>query len=206
MDASLDERRRIAATLHDGVVQELAAASYVVAAAAEDAASRGQDDLAGQLRAAGETVRSGIGGMRSLLVDIYPPSLQTAGLGPALRDLAGALSTREPGVVVEVDDSASLRLDADQQQACFRVAQEALRNAMQHAEADHVTITLIALRDEVVLQVIDDGRGFDVNVRRHSGHLGTELIVEVARSIGATLALRTAPGAGTTWRLAVPVR
>ena len=204
MDASLDERRRIAATLHDGVVQELAAASYVVAAAAEDAAARGEADLATRLRGAGDTVRSGIGGMRSLLVDIYPPSLQTAGLGPALRDLANGMAARDPNVVVDVDEDATRHLDTEQQQACFRVAQEALRNAVEHSEAHTVTISLVGLRDSVVLQIADDGRGFDVDAQRIEGHFGVELMTQVARTAGADLALRTAPGAGTTWRLTVP--
>ena len=206
MDASLDERRRIAATLHDGVVQELAAASYAVAAAAEDASTRGHHDLADRLRDAGDTVRTGIGGMRSLLVDIYPPSLQTAGLGPALRDLAGGMAAREPHVVVDVDDDAAARLGAEQQQACFRVAQECLRNAVRHAGAHTVTISLLGLRDSVVLQVVDDGRGFDIETRRPEGHFGLDLVADVARSIDADLAVRTAPGAGTSWRLSVPAQ
>jgi two-component system NarL family sensor kinase len=204
LDASLDERRRIAATLHDGVVQELAAASYVVAAAAEQAATRGEDDLAAQLREAQATVRTGIGGMRSLLVDIYPPSLRQAGLGPALRDLANAVSGREPHVVVDVDEDATGRLDDEQQQACFRIAQESLRNATQHADARTVRIALVGRRDSVVLDIADDGRGFDIDAQRASGHFGRDLMIDLARRVDADLAVRTAPGAGTTWRLTVP--
>jgi signal transduction histidine kinase len=188
------------------VVQELAAASYAVAAAAEDASARGDADLAARLREAGGTVRTGIGGMRSLLVDIYPPSLQSAGLGPALRDLAGSLSARDPHIVVDVDDDAAASLDAEQQQACFRVAQEGVRNAVRHAEARTVTISLLGLRDAVVLQIADDGRGFDSNAPRPEGHFGLGLIADVARSVDADLAVRSAPGAGTTWRLSVPLR
>jgi two-component system, NarL family, sensor kinase len=206
MDASLDERRRIAATLHDGVVQELAAASYAVAAAAEEASARGATDLAERLRDAGNTVRTGIGGMRSLLVDIYPPSLQTAGLGPALRDLAGGMSARDPHVVVDVDDDGAARLNAEQQQACFRVAQECVRNAVRHAEARTVTISLLGLRESIVLQIIDDGRGFDIEAQRPEGHFGLDLITDVARSIDADLAVRSPAGAGTCWRLSVPIR
>ncbi len=110
MDASLDERRRIAATLHDGVVQELAAASFAVAGSAQDAAARGDHDLAERLRVAGDAVRSSIGGMRSLLVDIYPPSLKAAGLVPALRDLA---ATARMPVELDVDEDLAQRLPAD---------------------------------------------------------------------------------------------
>lgn len=79
VEAATEERRRIAGALHDGVVQELAATSFAVAGSAERATSLGQPGLADELRSASDTVRTSIGGLRSLLVDIYPPSLATRG-------------------------------------------------------------------------------------------------------------------------------
>lgn len=97
LDASDAERRMIAATLHDGVVQQLVAASFVAAGQAQRAASvTGDAKLAADLDAVASAVRDGIAGLRSLLVDIYPPSLHTAGLASALRDLADTAS-RAPG-------------------------------------------------------------------------------------------------------------
>src|SRR5690242_9375279 len=156
MDASLDERRRIAATLHDGVVQELAAASFTVAGGAQDAAGHGDEELAEKLRAAGDAVRTSIGSMRSLLVDIYPPSLHSAGLLPALRDLAATV--RVP-VSLEVDEEVAQGLRPDQQEAVFRVTQECLRNAAAHASADVVRVVLGRVDDAVELQIVDDGMG-----------------------------------------------
>ena len=98
VDASTEERRRIAGALHDGVVQDLAATSFAVAGAAERAVALGQPRLAGELHTAAGTVRTSIGGLRSLLVDIYPPSLATAGLAAALTDLASSLRSRGMGV------------------------------------------------------------------------------------------------------------
>ncbi len=95
VDASADERRRIAATLHDGVVQELAAASFAVTGAADRAEADGRGELAGTLGTAAAAVRGSIGGLRSLLVDIYPPSLRSSGLVAALTDLAGTMRTRD---------------------------------------------------------------------------------------------------------------
>ncbi len=94
LDASTEERRRIAGALHDGVVQDLAATSFTVAGAAERAASLGQPALASDLRGAAGTVRTSIGGLRSLLVDIYPASLAAAGLAAALDDLAASVRSR----------------------------------------------------------------------------------------------------------------
>jgi two-component system NarL family sensor kinase len=201
MDASLDERRRIAATLHDGVVQELAAASFAVAGSAQDAATRGDDELAARLRDAAQTVRTSIGGMRSLLVDIYPPSLRAAGLAPALRDLA---ATVRANVSVAVDDDAAQALTPEQQEAVFRVAQECLRNAATHADAREITLVLQRDSGASRLEIADDGVGFDPSTTRPDGHFGLSLIDDLARGIGAELAVRSAPGAGTTWRLSIP--
>lgn len=88
LDASAEERRRIAAALHDGVVQELAAAAFAAAAVSESAASRGDTAHAAALDQVAATVRAGVGGLRTLVVDIYPPSLESAGLTATLRDLA----------------------------------------------------------------------------------------------------------------------
>lgn len=201
MTASLNERRRIAATLHDGIVQELVAVSFAVAGSAQEAAANGDDALATRLRGAGETVRAGIGGMRSLLVDIYPPSLRSAGLAPALRDLA---ATARVPVSMSFDEDAARSLSPEQQQAVFRVAQECLRNAAAHANAQVFTMTVRRDADAVVLEIADDGVGFDPSVTGPEGHFGIALMDDVARDVGAELAVRSGPGAGTVWRLSIP--
>ena len=142
VDASSDERQRIAATLHDGVVQELAAASFAVSGAAERAATDGRRDLADVLTGAAAAVRGTIGGLRSLLVDIYPPSLRTAGLVAALTDLAGTVRTRDIDVRLVLPADGHTGLDEEQERLVFRVAQESLRNTARHAAASHVEIGL----------------------------------------------------------------
>jgi signal transduction histidine kinase len=201
MDASLDERRRIAATLHDGIVQELAAASFAVAGTAQDAESRGDAQLAVRLRDAGDAVRTSIGAMRSLLVDIYPPRLRDAGLLPALRDLA---ATARVPVHLVVDDDLAQALDAPGQEAVFRMTQECLRNAAAHARASAITIWLERHNDDVELTISDDGTGFDADAARPEGHFGLALLTDVARGCGGELAVSTAPGKGTAWRLRMP--
>ena len=205
-DVSLSERRRIAGALHDGLVQDLVAASYVIAAEAE-AAERVHDAAAARsLRTAAETVRSGIGGLRALLVDLYPPHLRSAGLTAALRDVATSSGARGVDVVVAIDELAVARLDVDQQEATFRVGQEAIRNADQHARAYAVLVQIVEDGDVVRLEVSDDGVGMDPAelVGRADG-FGQRLMVDQAERIGATLAVRTAPGRGTAVRLEVPV-
>lgn len=198
MDASFAERRRIAATLHDGIVQELVAASFAVAGTAQEVKVAGHEALAARLQSAGDAVRAGIGGMRSLLVDIYPPGLREAGLVPALRDLANTV--RVP-VQFDIDEETARRLEPPLQEVVFRTTQECLRNAARHAGAEVVTVRLSRADGEVTLTISDDGAGFDPSTARREGHFGLALLADLARGCGAELALSTARGEGTTWRL-----
>ncbi|MBW0255006.1 ATP-binding protein [Cellulomonas sp. PS-H5] len=206
VDASDAERRRIAATLHDGVVQELAASSFALAGAAERAERAGAPDVAADVRAASGTVRTSIRGLRSLLVDIYPPSLRTAGLGAALADLAGGLAARGVRVTVDAPEEALAGIGVDAQQLVYRVAQETVRNAVAHAGADEVRVRLERSGGLLVLEVADDGAGFDAAATLASppeGHLGLRVLGDLAAAAGADLSVDSAPGAGTRWRLAV---
>ena len=141
VDASAAERRRIAASLHDGPVQDLAGASFVIAGATAHAESAGETRLTEELRGVAGSVRTSIRALRTLLVDIYPPSLARAGLAVALHDLAQTV--RAPGLqvqVVPVPDDLGLR--PDQERLVYRVAQETLRNAARHATPCTARISL----------------------------------------------------------------
>jgi signal transduction histidine kinase len=205
-DVSLIERRRIAGALHDGLVQELAAAAFAVAAQAEQAERRGDPKSALALRETASSVRSGIGGLRALLVDLYPPNLRSAGLAAALRDVTTGLIARGVRVDTDIDDAAVQRLDATQQEAVFRVGQEAVRNCERHARGTAVRLAITADVGMVRLEVSDDGVGMDAAapVGREDS-FGRRLMADQAERIGAALAIRSAPGSGTTVRLEVPV-
>lgn len=206
VDASLEERRRIAGTLHDGVVQELAATSFTVAGAAARADAASDPLLGEDLRAAAATLRSSIGGLRTLLVDIYPANLESAGLADALLDLASTLRSR--GITVELDlPPDRTGLDLAGERLVFRVTQECLHNVRRHAAASRVSLSLRDEGDRVVLDVADDGDGFDpetVLARPREGHFGLRMLADVASAAGADLAVATAPGRGCHWRLTVP--
>ncbi len=208
VDASAAERRRIAASLHDGPVQDLAAASFVVAGATARAESAGRSQLADELRTVAGSVRTSIGALRSLLVEIYPPSLAQGGLVAALTDLVQ--TTRAPGLGLrlDADPDAELGLSPEQQRLVFRVAQETVRNAARHARAGSVVLTLHRRGEEVLLDVVDDGQGFDVDLALagpEPGHLGLQLLADLASRDGSTLQVAAAPGRGTHWRLVLAV-
>lgn len=202
--ASDAERRRIASDLHDGVVQDLAGVSYALVGAADQIARAGQPQVASAVYDAAGGVRHSMRALRSLLVEIYPPNLRTAGLPAALGDLVAPLSRR--GIEVELAMPPALRLPDDVEALIFRVAQEAVRNAAQHARPERICIRLETWRERAVLTVEDDGAGFDVDAtvgRPAEGHVGLVLLADLARDAGALLEIDSAPEDGTRVRLEV---
>jgi two-component system NarL family sensor kinase len=204
VDASGAERRLIAASLHDGPVQDLAATSFAVAGATARVRAAGNDELADELETVSTSVRTSIRALRSLLVDIYPASLAQAGLRAALTDLVQ--SVRAPGLEVHLDVEPDdvLALDPAEERLVYRVAQETMRNAAKHAAPCVATLSLRRDDDAVVLDLVDDGPGFDVAgqlAHPESGHLGLQLLADLAATGVGVLQVASAPGQGTHWRL-----
>lgn len=203
LDASSDERRRIAGRLHDGAIQDLTASALALHAGAARAQRSGDAGLAAELDEAARTLRANVGGLRSLLVDVYPPSLTAAGIRPALDDLSDAVRGR--GVRVRIVEDGLPELTPDEARLVFRVVRECLANAVRHAKAGEAVVTLGPAQADgsLPVEIADDGCGFDpVGIERpESGHLGIPLIVEAAASEGARLLVHSAPGEGTRWRL-----
>jgi signal transduction histidine kinase len=202
LTAGAEERRRIAGALHDGVVQDLAAVSFVVAGSADRARGIGQNQLGEQLDVVADTLRSNIRALRSLLVDIYPPSLRSAGLPAALSDLAATLST--PGVSITITTEPNLTVGHQVEALLYGVAQECLRNAVRHAQATTIEVEIVRAGSDVYLEVREDGIGFDApSVTRGPAddHFGLRVICDMAADLGALLVVDSRPGAGTRWRL-----
>lgn len=201
-DASDAERRRIAADLHDGTVQDLAGLSYALAGMAERAQGHGDPSTASLLREASGRSRACVSELRSLIVDIYPPDLEERGLPDALTELLGGL---DPAVEVCADMAEPTALDHEGRRALYRIAREALTNTTKHSEASRVGVRLAREGTGVVLIIEDDGCGFDVD-SVPDGHLGLRLMHDLAASVGGRLTVDSAPGAGTTVRVAVEGR
>ncbi|HEY8583096.1 MAG TPA: ATP-binding protein [Capillimicrobium sp.] len=206
MHASEHERRRIAADLHDGVVQDLNGLSLQMAAEARAADARGEPEAAARLRDLSATGRQLTRGLRHALVDIYPPTLHREGLAPALADLAESVRRRGPAVAADVEDG--LELPPDVEALLFRIAQESLRNVVSHADASQVRLRVGRDEGRAVLVVGDDGRGFDpaaADEAASDGHLGLRALRSLTVDAGGRFVVRSAPGAGTEVRAEVPV-
>ena len=194
------ERRRIAADLHDGVVQDLAGTSFALSAAAESAASAGSD-LTRDLQAAAAGARQSLQSLRSLLVDIYPPKLRDQGLEAAVADLLAPAD--ELGIAAELTvDGPVDDWPTEQTALVYRVVQESVRNVFRHAEASSLDIDIDARGPGAQVIVADDGIGFAA--RTHpDGHLGLRLLSDLTADAGARFSIDSRPGEGTTIRLEV---
>jgi signal transduction histidine kinase len=192
IDAQDTERRRIASALHDDVVQDVAGLGFSLSAAAARNPSPELSDAADQAR---QTMRK----LRSALVDIYPPSLQRAGLQAAIDDLTSSLDAE-----VDVDVPASTGLAPDKEALIFRTVQEGLRNVAKHANARHVSIRVEVADGHARASIRDDGRGFTRNGSEDRDHMGLSLLTDLAAEAGGQLTIESEPDAGTLLAVDLP--
>lgn len=205
VDASTDERRRIAGELHDGVVQDLAGVSYSLSAAADLAPAETPADVREALRDGAAATRDSMRRIRSVLLEIHPPNLWAAGLEAALADLVSPLAAQ--GISAELDVADGLVLSDATEQLVYRAAGEAIRNVEKHARASHVLVRLAPADGVLRLEVTDDGVGFgeeERERRRADGHVGLSLLEELAARQHGRVEVRSAPGEGTRFLLEVP--
>lgn len=200
--AALDERQRLARELHDSVSQAL----YGIALGTRTARTLlGRDPT--QAREPLDYVLSltdtAMEEMRALILELRPESLEREGLASALRKLAEATQHRHRlSVLAHIHDEPAIPLEA--KQALYRIAQEALHNAVKHAHATTLDLTLATTPDAVTLTVRDDGAGFDPG-GSYPGHLGLRSMRERMVRLGGELSITSAPGEGTTVRAALPL-
>lgn len=196
--ASDAERRRISAAVHDGAVQDLIGISYTIEAKA-DTAPEPLDDTLHEIAGSTRTV---IRSLRSILNSIYPVEVPPEGWDAGLDDLVQALESSGVAVTLDIDDVELAPMDG---LLFLRVTREALRNVATHADASHVLVRLEQQRlGRLVLQVNDDGRGFtaaNADSSRSEGHLGLQLLYDLANDVGADLTIDSTPGVGTNLRL-----
>ena len=202
-DASTTERQRIAGDLHDGVVQDLTGVSFSIAGALEGLNGAAAPRVEESLQDAAEGTRRGIRQLRSLLVDLYPPNLQSAGLEAALSDLLARVSN--PGVRARLSYDPGRDLSIDEEALVFRTTQEALRNVRSHSQATEVRVAVHHSNGQVLVTIADDGLGFNVNQVQGEpdGHLGLRLMEDLATNAGAKLEVQSVPTRGTTVELAL---
>lgn len=202
IEASDAERRRIARDLHDGVVQDIAGTAFTVSGLARDPAV--PEASRTLLESASDSLRDGLKALRSLLAEIHPPDLRAAGLRAALEDLTAPAASAGIAASVSVDGVEDA---ADASVALvWRVAQEAVRNATRHSGASTLAVTVRATAEQIVLEVVDDGVGFDPSGDRASDRFGLRGMRSLVADVGGELEVTSAVGEGTKVRMVVSRR
>lgn len=199
-----EERSRLAREIHDGPLQDVTALIQQLRLAVSESGLQKPDS---RLYLAEEGAVHAVRELRALCDELSPPWLDL-GLEQALQELAGRLS-RHLGLSVNVEAENDVPLSRDQILAFFRVVQEAVHNSARHGQAGLVTIRFFRDEDRAVLEVSDDGEGFegkvDVEALRVSGHRGLANMSERMSLIGGTLEISSVRGEGTTIRCLAPI-
>jgi signal transduction histidine kinase len=198
-----EERARVARELHDSVAQTMAALVLQLSAAQRTSADPA---LAGQLAMIRELAGDALEEVRLLSHTVYPRVLEDLGLVPALEWLARQTQEAESLAVTVHGRGVPAELPPAQAAALYRVAQEALRNAIRHADARQVRFDVAAGDDAVTLTVTDDGRGFVVaEAEERRPGMGLFAMRERVALVDGTLEIESRPGAGTRVRATVPL-
>jgi signal transduction histidine kinase len=199
--ASLQERQRLARELHDSVSQVL----YSIGLGAHTARVALESDpqqAVASIDYVLSLTEAGLAEMRALIFELRPESLELEGLVAALSRLVAVLRTRYK-LTVNVDVEEDPHLPLEIKQALYRIAQEALHNIVKHARASVVELRLSELANEVILEVRDNGKGFDTSAS-FPGHLGLRSMRERATKMGGTFTIESLPGQGTCIVVRVP--
>lgn len=202
VEASDQERRRLAGVLHDGVVQDLAGVSYGLAAASS------RDTVpANVAKEASSELRGSIAQLRSLLVDLYPGGLHGTDLRSALSDVA--LQLERDGVTTRVEITLPEPLEADAEELAYRAAREGARNVAKHAHARNAVIRVSRSARHAIVEVEDDGRGLPASGDADGpteGHFGLALMRDLLEASGGSLELGPTPSGGALLHVEVPLR
>ena len=204
LQAVEEERQRIARDLHDDTAQHLSTLLLRIRMALDSDRTVGPsflEDLRREIQEAAD-------GVRRIASNLRPPALREAGLGSVLHTHA-----RKTARSADLELETRIATDIDQllpqkQLAAFRIAQEALSNAVRHADAERLTVTAEVRQDRAVLEIVDDGRGFEIAgpptalAGRGLGLIG---IYERARSVDGEAVIESEPGRGTTVRVTIPL-
>lgn len=199
-NARLAERTRISRELHDAISQDLFSLR-MLAYGLQDALPQ-DSEVHTQVATLERTTSRMIREMRALLLELRPTHLEQIGLTEALKELAASYSER---LEITVESAiAPVSLPAETEHALLRIAQEALSNAVRHAQATHITLTLVEVEGGVSLTIRDNGAGFEWDGGQKQHGFGLNSMQERVHELHGTFTLLTAPGQGTEMMIFLP--
>lgn len=202
--AVLKERQRLARELHDSVTQTLYSIKLYTDAT-RMALSTGQTQtVAENLEELRILAREAMLDMRMLIFELHPPKLEKEGLASALQARLEAVEARS-GFQINFFVEDERQLPSFLEEELYRIVQEALNNVVKNAKAQEVTVHLWYEKDRFIMEVQDDGLGFDLEAARQSGGLGLQSIEERTQRIGGQLTIDSIVGKGTKLRVEVEI-
>lgn len=205
---ALAERQRLAGEIHDTLAQGFASIVTLYEAARAELGSGPEDGLR-RLEEMGSTARANLTEARRVVWALQPGALEDGSLASAFDQLADSFRAETGIDARSMVNGAPGNLDPETEATLLRVAQEALANVRKHARATRVTLTLTYLDDSLLLDVRDDGIGFDPGLGRRDGRqdggFGLPAMRERLARRGGSLTIESAAGAGTTIAAALPM-
>lgn len=202
--AVVQERSRLARDLHDSVTQALYGATLYAEAAARQLASGDVQLATRHLREIRDTAQESLREMRLLIFELRPPILRREGLAAALQARLDAVEGRV-GLETSLEVTGDGQLPPAVEEGLYRIAQEALNNALKHAQAHTVTVRLQRNGQAFSLEITDDGVGFDPLAVQDQSGFGLRGMEERAARLGGTLGIQSSSGKGTTIKVKVEV-
>ncbi len=207
--AQEEERERISVDLHDGVAQWLAGASYRAQTVSALLSENGSDEARGELATMESTIDKSLKELRRVLTGLRPPALDELGLRHALRQSLEDLKIE--GINCQFSEVGTpVRLTSSMEIAIYRVVQEALINVRKHAKATKVNLRLQFQMDKLLVEIRDNGIGFDLSQTLDSavsvGHLGLLGMKHRVETLGGDIKITAGEGTGTAIILKFPIQ
>ncbi|MBC1475896.1 sensor histidine kinase [Listeria grandensis] len=197
-----EERHRIARELHDSVSQQLFAAMMLLSALNEQSAKNATPTMQKQLKMVESIVNESQSEMRALLLHLRPIQLEGKSLKTGIELLLKELTTKLPiQVEWQIEDISFQKGIEDH---LFRIVQELLSNTLRHSKANLLEVRMIVIDNLVVLKVVDDGIGFDMNKMR-AGSYGLQNMRERVAEFGGSIKIISFPKKGTSVEIKIPL-
>jgi PAS domain S-box-containing protein len=203
--ATLEERNRIARELHDSVTQLLYGISLYSTAASRSVGKENGDRVRKNLNEIKDNALQALQEMRLLILELDPPLLQKYGLVAALKASLESIESRA-GLETSLQTDGVSRLPSAIEPDLYRIAMEALNNLVRYARAKKVMVDLQILSDWVILDIRDNGVGFEVEFVENSGGMGIHNMKQRAQRLGGRLDVSSSPGAGTHIKAEIPLQ
>ncbi|WP_079477818.1 sensor histidine kinase [Halobacillus salinus] len=198
----VQERNRLARELHDSVSQQLFAASMMMSAI-NDSEAPADPAMKKQLDMVEKMIHQSQLEMRALLLHLRPVALKDKALSEGIEELLYELTQKVP---MEVDWSIEeVALEKGLEDQLFRILQESVSNTLRHAKAEALSVSLMEREQNIILRVIDDGIGFDVEEAKSSSY-GLQNMQERASEVGGSLKIVSLKNQGTRLEVKVPYR